>query len=90
MSSRVIPFPKRNKSQKLSTKMVIALVEAIALQQQGIPFGPADIRGGSIGPLISRGIVVHGNITVDKNMQSSWHVTAEGYAILRSMGVTMN
>jgi hypothetical protein len=86
MLSKIIFLPAKKRQQKLSKLMVVALVDACVKQKHGIPFGPMDIKGGSIGSLITRGLIVHENV-VEKNTQSFWHVTNEAIEILKSMGI---
>lgn len=67
--------------------MIVALVEATVKQNRGIPFGPADIKGGSFAPLINRDLIVHKEVKSKNLTQSRWTVTPEAISLLRSMGV---
>ncbi len=86
MDSKIIPFPKSRK-HALSRLMIVALVEASIKQSQGIPFGPADIKGASFAPLIKRGLIVHKEADGKKHAQSFWQVTPEAIDILKDLGV---
>lgn len=81
MNSKVIALPSRRKQPVLSRLMIVSLIEASVRQQRGIPFGPVDIKGGSFGALITRGIVVHTEVIVKDRTQSLWQVTPEGFKI---------
>ncbi len=89
MNSKVIALPARRKQPVLSRLMIVSLIEAGVLQQREIPFGPADIKGGSFGSLITRGLVVHTDVVVKNRTQSLWQVTPEGFKILRDLGVDL-
>lgn len=86
MNSKVVPLPL-NRKHSLTRLMIVALVEATIKQNQGIPFGPADIKGGSFAPLINRGLIVHKEVTIKNHTQSLWQVTPEATEILKAMGV---
>ena len=86
MDSKIIPFPK-SRRHSLSRLMIVALVEAAIKQSQGIPFGPADIKGASFAPLIKRGLIVHKQVPGRKPSQSFWQVTPEAINILKDLGV---
>ncbi len=86
MDSRIVRLKKYRK-HTLSQLMIVALVEAAVKQNQGIPFGPADIKGGSFAPLIKKGLVVHKNVTIQNNVESLWQVTPEAINLLKAMGV---
>lgn len=90
MNSKVIALPVRRKLPVLSRLMIVSLIEAGVRQQRGIPFGPADIKGGSFGALITRGIVVHTDVVVKNRKQSLWQVTSEGLEILRGLGINLH
>ncbi len=90
MDSKVISLQQEKKKYILSRLMIVTLVEALAKQNQGIPFGPVDIKGGSFGSLIKRGLVVHKEVTVKNNIQSIWQVTPEAMEILKDMGVDID
>lgn len=89
MNSKVIALPVRRKLPVLSKLMIVSLIEAGVRQHRGIPFGPADIKGGSFGALITRGIVVHTDVKIKNCTQSLWQVTPEGLEILRQLGVNL-
>ncbi len=86
MDAKVIALPNRSKPL-LSRLMIVALIEATIKQYQGIPFGPADIKGGSFAPLIKRDLIVHKEVKTKSHTQSAWQVTPEAIAILKNMGV---
>ncbi len=85
MDSKVISLPK-TKKYSLTRLMIVALVEATVKQKQGIPFGPADIKGASFAPLIKKGLIVHKEVKTKNDAQSSWEVTPEAVRILKDMG----
>lgn len=89
MNSKVISLPVRRKESALSRLMIVSLIEAGVRQHRGIPFGPVDIKGGSFGALITRGLVVHTEVVVKNRTQSLWQVTSEGLEILRRLGVNL-
>jgi hypothetical protein len=84
MHPKVIRLPL-NRKPLLSRNMVVALVEACIKQNDGIPFGPADIKGSS--SLISRGLVVWKPVNLQNVPEGLWQVTPEAVDILRKMGV---
>ncbi len=86
MDSKIIHLPKSRK-HSLSRLMIVSLVEATIKQNQGIPFGPADIKGGSFAPLIKRGLVVLEEVVAKNHTQSLWRVTPEAINILKDLGV---
>ncbi len=86
MNSKIVPLPL-NRKHSLTRLMIVALVEASIKQNQGIPFGPADIKGGSFAPLINRGLIVHKEVETKNDNQSLWQVTPEAIKILKTMGV---
>ena len=69
--------------------MIVALIDASVKQKQGIPFGPADIKGGSFAPLINRGLIVRKEVTTKYDTQSLWQVTPEAIKILKTIGVDL-
>lgn len=85
MRSKIIRLPLKKKSI-LSRPMIVALVEACSRQEYGIPFGPADI-GGSFSALISRGLVVWKEVSIQNDSEYLWQVTFEAAEMLRKMGV---
>ena len=86
MDSKIVPFKQKEKPS-LTRLMIVALVEATVKQNQGILFGPADIKGGSFTPLINRGLIVHKEVKTKNHSVSAWQVTPEAIDILKSMGV---
>lgn len=82
----MIPLPKRKK-HALSRLMIVALVEAAVKQNQGIPFGPADIKGASVAPLIKRGLIIYKEVNTGHYRKSVWQVTSEGIEILKEKGI---
>ena len=86
MSTKIIPFSSGKKQVRLSSLMVVALVEATISQSRKIPFGPNDIKG-SFSSLINRGLVVRKPVTLDNQTEVLWQVTPEAMAILHGMGV---
>ncbi len=90
MDSKVVFLRPRKKKDTLSRLMIVTLVEAIAKQNQGIPFGPVDIKGGSLGSLIKRGLVVRKEVSIKNHVQLLWQVTPEAIEILKDMGVDVN
>lgn len=90
MVGKVIPI-KNERAHHLSRLMIVALVEAAVKQHQGIPFGPADIKG-SFTALLNRGLIIitEGELTSKHSVQYLWRVTSEGLGILRNMGVDVD
>ncbi len=85
----MIPLPKRRK-HSLSRLMMVALVEAAVKQKRGIPFGPADIKGASVAPLIKRGLIIYKEVNTNHYMKSMWQVTSEGIDILKEKGIDID
>ncbi len=85
MASKVIKLPLIKKSS-LSRPMIVALVEASVRQTNGIPFGPADIKG-SFSFLIERGLVVLELVNHQNEQQYVWRVTPEAITILTQLGI---
>ena len=90
MDTKVIQMTENEKKTGLSRLMILSLVEAFALQNHGIPFGPVDIRGGSFAGLIKRELVTFEEITTKNYTQSLWRLTPKGINVLRSLGVDVN
>ncbi len=88
MLSKIIYLPQPGK-HSLSRLMIVSLVDASVKQKQGIPFGPADIKGGSFAPLINRGLIVRKEVTTKYDTQSLWQVTPEAIKILKAIGVDL-
>ena len=87
MQTKIVSLKETKKPHNLSPLMIAALVDAFVNQQHGIPFGPADIKGGSLTPLINRGLVVFKTAPMENKNQSEWQLTPDAIAILREMGV---
>ncbi len=90
MDSKVIPLTARKKTEILSRLMIVSLIEACVRQKRGIPFGPADIKGGSFGSLIARGFVSFEEVNQKNHTQWLWQVSPQGFGILRQLGVDLD
>ena len=86
MSCKVVYLEKK-KLQPLSKLMLVALVDAYSRQKHNIPFGPADIKDGSVAALISRGLIVNNLSEKNTDATVNWQVTTEAIEILKSIGV---
>ena len=71
MKAKIIPLSKTQKNS-LSSLMIATLVEASIKQKQGIPFGPADIKGGSVVSLINRGLIIRKEVKIENQSQQMW------------------
>jgi hypothetical protein len=87
MDTKIISLPTNKKKSELSRLMIVTLIEALAKQNHGIPYGPVDIRGGSFGALIKRELVIYREVKIKNRTQSLWQITPKGINILRSIGV---
>ncbi len=90
MDSKVIPLTAKKKKPVLTRLMIVSLIEACVRQKRGIPFGPADIKGGSFGSLIARGFVSVEDVTLRHHTQPLWQVSPQGFGILRQLGVNLD
>lgn len=90
MLTKIIAFPqghfKRKKQPPLSLSMIVTLLAACAKQKKRIHFGPSDIKG-SCSSLITRGLIVRKDITVNKHTESLWQVTNEAMLMLKALGI---
>ena len=90
MKAVIIPFPaehfQRKKQRPLSAIMIDKLLAAIALEREGLFFGPQDIKG-SLTSLISRGLIIRIEITMNGQTDSIWHVTYEAIEMLKAVGI---
>ncbi|MEO8415704.1 MAG: hypothetical protein ABI472_18720 [Ginsengibacter sp.] len=89
MNSKVFQMTENEKKSGLSRLMILSLVEAFAMQNHGIPYGPVDIRGSFAG-LIKRELVTFEEINIKNYTQSHWRLTPKGISILKSLGVDVN
>ena len=89
MDSKVVSLLPRKKKATLSRLMIVTLVEATVKQNRGIPIGPVDIRGGSFGALIERGLIVRQEVITQNQVQWLWQVTPEAIEILKDYGVNV-
>jgi hypothetical protein len=89
MTTKIISFPRghfqRKKQPPLSSLMIDALLRACKKQKEGTPFGPTDIKG-SFTSLITRGLIVSKEITINEHT-ASWQVTTEAIAMLKAKGI---
>lgn len=90
MEAKVINLPLRKNKPVLTRLMIIALIDAHTMQNNGITFGPVDIRGASFSGLIKRELVVYETLTVKNISKSKWRVTQKGINILKTMGIDVD
>ena len=90
MEAKIIYLTPKKDKPVLSRLMVITLIEAYTMQNNGIPFGPVDIKGGSFNGLITRELVVYKTLTVNDTARSLWQVTQKGIDVLRKMGIDVD
>ena len=92
MRSKVNPSSGRNfgkgKYAPLTPKMIDALLEAIEKQKNKIPFGPSNIKG-SLGVLISKGLIIREKITIEEQSESQWQVADEAITLLKELGINV-
>lgn len=78
-------FQKRKKTS-LSPQMITTLLAACKKQEQGIPFGPNNIKG-SFMALINRGLLIKKDVMPNYITEPSWEVTSKALGILKLMGI---
>jgi hypothetical protein len=88
MASKIVPLGIKKNHPGLSKLMIVTLVEAYVHQTQGIPFGPADIKGGSFSSLVNRGLIVSKTIVTKNQKQLVWQITPEAIEMLKEMGIS--
>ena len=91
MASKVIPRSGGNFEKDkcpLTPKMIDALLEAIEKQKKKIPFGPSNIKG-SLGALISKGLIIRVKITIEGQSESQWQVADEAITLLKELGINV-
>lgn len=92
MKSKLISFPyghfEREKKPPLTSLMINTLLDACEKQKKGIHFGPTDIKG-SLGVLISRGLIVRKEVTINKHTKSLWQVSTEAIEMLKGNGISV-
>lgn len=69
--------------------MINTLLDACEKQHKGIPFGPNDIKG-SIAALITRGLIINKEVSMNQNHETLWQVTNEAIEMLRTMGIKIS
>ncbi len=68
--------------------MLNALLDACEKQKEGIHFGPTNIKG-SLGNLITRGLIVRKEVIINKHTESLWQVTSEAIEMMSAMGIKL-
>jgi hypothetical protein len=90
MKASIIPFPleriHRKRQLPLSKLMISKLIDAYALERQGLFFGPHDIKG-SLTSLINRGLIIRIEISMNDKTESIWHVSYEAVEMLKTLGI---
>jgi len=90
MQPKIIHFPKgyfiKNKQHALTPLMIDALLAACEKQEEGVPFGPADIKG-SFAALVSRGLIIRKQVTLNHVSELAWHVTGQAISMLKTLGI---
>ncbi|MDQ6903245.1 MAG: hypothetical protein M3139_09565 [Bacteroidota bacterium] len=76
-------FQKHN-PQKLNARMKLTLLAAWKKQNEGLPFGPSDIKGAFMA-LIKRGLIIRTDVIINNTTESSWQITKEAISLLKSM-----
>jgi hypothetical protein len=82
-------FERKKKQPPLTSLMIVTLLAACAKQTGNIPFGPGDIKG-SFTSLVTRGLIIRKEVTVNYITESLWQVTTEAIAILNIMGLKVS
>ncbi|HEV8083194.1 MAG TPA: hypothetical protein VGP55_08345 [Chitinophagaceae bacterium] len=92
MKSKLISFPdghfERKKPHPLTSLMINTLLDACEKQKEGIRFGPTDIKG-SLGVLITRGLIVRREVAINKHIESLWQVSPEAIEMLKVNGISV-
>jgi hypothetical protein len=90
MLTKIIPFAaayfKRKESPPLTSKMIVALLNALEKQKKEIPFGSINVRG-SFTSLITRGLIVGKELTINGHKEFLWQVTEDAIAMLENLGI---
>jgi hypothetical protein len=91
--TKVISFSEdqftQHKQSPLSPSMVQTLMAACKKQNQGIHFGPSDIKGSFIA-LVTRGLIIRKQITKNDQSELLWQVTNEAIQLLKNMGIKIS
>jgi len=66
----------------LTPLMIDTLLMACERQKEGLPFGPADIKGSFVA-LVNRGLITR----LEVNKECQWQVTKMAISMLKNLGV---
>ena len=90
MLTKIIPFGRGyfrgKKSPPLTSKMIVSLLNALEKQKKEIPFGSVNVRG-SFTSLITRGLIVGKELTINGHKDFHWQVTEEAIVMLENLGI---